>query len=679
MHSYEKWKLRFYLVNALQSRPPKITRAADLFVWLQRYTGVLGLPRLHLPDEDTTLHGRWTSETRRIWRDWRAQALGSVKEGEPEPSPLEQRIRFIAAACRLDAPQSALLGLFARISCLAPVRTLAAALNDQLDLCLLSGNFDRNEIAPMLAGKFAPRDLTPGGLLFRLGLLLPVDHSNIRASDIVINLIARRNLQGRAVRDLLLGAPKPARLAWEDFAHLGDLRDLALKVIGGLPTNSDRRQGDVNVLFYGPPGTGKSEFAKTLGAQLGVPTRFVGEHDGDDAEPNRKERIAALMLANALGAISQQMIVVADEADDLFAGVDEDDASTRQGSKVFMNRLVENTMAPTIWITNDINRLGPAVVRRMNLVVRFPKPGLAVRRKMIERISSRLKFRLDEGDVETLSCLPAPPALLENALRSAAKIGGASSEAIMILRSGMCALGWNKIEEAALPVPFNSALSSANMDLGELARLVTRARSQSLSFLLSGPPGTGKSAYARHLAQQMDMEALDKRYSDLSSKYLGESEKAISRAFEEAADTRAFLIIDEADSLLRARREARHSWEITQVNEMLTQMERHPLPFACTTNAPDLLDSATARRFLFKVGFQFMTEDQIALAFRLYFRQEAPASALLLKAITPADFANVKRRSEILLNGDLEVLVNWLEDEVRAKPEGNPKKFGFKT
>jgi hypothetical protein len=50
---------------------------------------------------------------------------------------------------------------------------------------------------------------------------------------------------------------------------------------------------------------------------------------------------------------------------------------------VFMHRLVERVKAPTIWIVNDIERLGPAVVRRMNLVMRFPRPGLAVRKKMI--------------------------------------------------------------------------------------------------------------------------------------------------------------------------------------------------------------------------------------------------------------------------------------------------------
>ena len=87
---------------------------------------------------------------------------------------------------------------------------------------------------------------------------------------------------------------------------------------------------------------------------------------------------------------------------------------------------------------------------------------------------------------------------------------------------------------------------------------------------------------------------------------------------------RAFLILDEADLLLRDRGAARHSWEITQVNEMLTQMERHPYPFACTTNAPDLMDHATARRFIFKVRFLPMTGEQIAAAFRRAFGMACP-------------------------------------------------------
>ena len=137
---------------------------------------------------------------------------------------------------------------------------------------------------------------------------------------------------------------------------------------------------------------------------------------------------------------------------------------------------------------------------------------------------------------------------------------------------------------------------------------------------------------------------MERRFSDLSSMWLGELEKAIAAAFEEAADLRAFLVLDEVDSLLRDRRAAQQSWEVTQVNEMLTRMERHPCPFACTTNAPELLDAAAARRFLFKVRFLPMTAQQIAKAYRRAFGAEAPAFVLRLDGSDAGRFRD--RREE---------------------------------
>ena len=87
---------------------------------------------------------------------------------------------------------------------------------------------------------------------------------------------------------------------------------------------------------------------------------------------------------------------------------------------------------------------------------------------------------------------------------------------------------------------------------------------------------------------------------------------------------RAFLVFDKADSLLRDRSVASYGWEVTQVNETLTQMERHAFPFACTTNAPDSLDPATARHLLFKLRFLPMTPSQIQIAYRRAFRCGAP-------------------------------------------------------
>jgi hypothetical protein len=295
----------------------------------------------------------------------------------------------------------------------------------------------------------------------------------------------------------------------------------------------------------------------------------------------------------------------------------------------------------------------------------------------VERLARREKFTLDVKAVGKLASLPAAPALIENAIRSAAKIGGSGEDALQILGGGLKAMGFSEIAPAPAPIAFDPSLSRADVDLSALAARIKAAPSKALSFCLSGPPGTGKSAYARHLAAELGYEVLEKRYSDLASSYLGESEKAIAAAFEEAADLGAFLILDEADSLLRDRGAARHSWEITQVNEMLTWMERHPFPFACTTNAPEMLDPATARRFLFKVRFLPMDERQIAAAFFKAFGIAAPRSILKLELLTPGDFAVVARKAEVLGERDPARLAQWLAEEVVAKPEGKRVRIGF--
>lgn len=109
-----------------------------------------------------------------------------------------------------------------------------------------------------------------------------------------------------------------------------------------------------------------------------------------------------------------------------------------------------------------------------------------------------------------------------------------------------------------------------------------------------------------------------KRASDILSKWVGESEQNIARMFNEAIQQDAVLVLYEADSFLADRRDAQNSWEVTQVNELLTQMEVFEGVFVCTTNLMSKLDQASLRRFAFKVRFDpLKLEQRIAM-----FRQE---------------------------------------------------------
>lgn len=127
---------------------------------------------------------------------------------------------------------------------------------------------------------------------------------------------------------------------------------------------------------------------------------------------------------------------------------------------------------------------------------------------------------------------------------------------------------------------------------------------------LYGASGTGKTAFARWLAEFIDQPLLIKRGSDLISPWVGQTEQNLAQAFAEAEEQQAVLLLDEVDSLLQDRRQASKSWEISQVNEFLVQMESFNGIVVATTNRFEELDQAALRRFDFKMHFDFLTYAQ---------------------------------------------------------------------
>ena len=106
-------------------------------------------------------------------------------------------------------------------------------------------------------------------------------------------------------------------------------------------------------------------------------------------------------------------------------------------------------------------------------------------------------------------------------------------------------------------------------------------------------------------------------------------------------------------------------------------MESHPLPFACTTKFGERLDPATLRRFTFKIALDYLSPEQARAAFQMYFRIGLPPDVGDLLTLTPADFAVVHRKAEILdCLGDPTALVALLHEESKARP-GRARTIGF--
>ena len=175
------------------------------------------------------------------------------------------------------------------------------------------------------------------------------------------------------------------------------------------------------------------------------------------------------------------------------------------------------------------------------------------------------------------------------------------------------------------------------------------------------------------------MNIIKKRASDIKASYVGQTEKNIANAFYEARAKKSVLVFDEADSFLMERTMARHSWEVSSVNEMLTQMENAEFPFICTTNLMTNVDKAALRRFCFKVKYDFLTQNQVVTAFQIFFNQTPNLDEIAdLTKLTPGDFAAVKKQADILGITDKSELLSKLRQEQQVKnlPD-NKSKIGF--
>lgn len=486
------------------------------------------------------------------------------------------------------------------------------------------------------------------------------------------------------VRRAFVGNVLQSPLKWEDFDHIAEERDFIEQI---LKAALCKKEKGINILIYGPPGTGKTEFCKVMAARIKAELFSIGERDESGAEPTRGERLGYFRLAQSFLGNQRRKIVLFDEMEDLLSS---DSLSIRfagrqitnkmPGSKVFINRTLEENRVPVFWTTNDSEPFDGSILRRMTVAVEIKIPSVTVRQRIWRRTLDAARINVSDADVSSLSRdFEVSPAIAAGAIKAARLTGGGTRDIRQAVRGLVKVMsGKDSPKPSRLDAAYDPSLICADVDLAHLAdRLAASESARNFSLCLYGPPGTGKSAYVRHLAERLGMELIQKRASNLLSMFVGGSEKNIARAFAGARENKAFLVIDEADSLLRDRTGARHSWEVTQVNEMLTWMESHDFPFACTTNLMDVLDQASLRRFTFKVKFDYLGPVEAAVAFRRFFGMEAPASLSALSTLTPGDFAVVARKARFLgAETDPDKLVAMLEKECAAKPNA-PRPIGF--
>lgn len=457
--------------------------------------------------------------------------------------------------------------------------------------------------------------------------------------------------------------------------------------------------GSANLLFFGQPGTGKTEFARAVASSLGLRAIFVKNR----ADKNRQPQLMA-----AVNLATERDVIIVDEADFLintkhFFGSNVD--------KGWLNSYIDDIKAKIIWISNEINYVEDSLLRRFSYSYHFKNFTENQRifiwnsvlkdnpiRGMLSKSSIRqlaVDYKVNAGGitsaVKTVSMIHAQTPLSRKELLAAIKKLLSKHDALIN--------GQEKKEKKQMK-PVNGAYDASiihtdtdqNYVLEALKMVSKKLKSgrnreiENCNLLFWGMPGTGKTEFAKYIADTLKMKFIFKRYSDLESPWVGMTEQNIAQAFKEAEEKKAILFIDEADSFFTNRNNARASWEVSRTNEFLTQMENFNGIFICCTNLRENMDSAAMRRFAFKIEFKPVKKEHRLNLYRLYFKishqelaKELENRISTLENLTFGDIFAVHSSFKYLAPEKLthELAVSGLEKEVKLKSDKKEKPIGF--
>jgi transitional endoplasmic reticulum ATPase len=175
-------------------------------------------------------------------------------------------------------------------------------------------------------------------------------------------------------------------------------------------------------------------------------------------------------------------------------------------------------------------------------------------------------------------------------------------------------------------------------------------------MLLYGPPGCGKTFFAKHFAEEVGFNFMMIKPSSLKSRYVNATQENIAKMFEEAEENAPTIIfIDEMNELVPNRDSDAHEMSKSAVNEMLAQMDRtgeKGIFIIGATNYPHMIDPAILRAGRLDKKFYLSPPDFEArkAMFEMYLKSRPLDFGI--------DYEKLSNLTESYVAADIELIVN---------------------
>lgn len=395
-------------------------------------------------------------------------------------------------------------------------------------------------------------------------------------------------------------------------------------------------QKKCNILIYGPSGVGKTEFVKSILYKIN--TDFIKYSPiGDEIQSSKITDLftkSFKLVQN--NAVINNKVVVIDECDSLINTMKFNIATTLEKGQ--LNNILDQNISKNIWITNSVDALDASNFRRFDFVLKFNELSDTQKNKIWKNLLKQhnVIYNITNKEINNFikkynKLTPSyidkiiKNAILNNTSKNKTNfIYNLNKEAINIYNN---IFGVENSNNKNYPVK-QYTLDTININynpkdiIKSIKMFNNNQPTMAMSLLFTGMPGTGKTEFAKYISTQLNKELLIKRYSDISSCYVGETEKHIAEAFKEASDNNKILLIDECDSIFQSRENATRSWEVSQTNEFLTQLENYKGIIICTTNYAKNLDNASLRRFRYKINFEPLKYEDRITVYKKYFNKK---------------------------------------------------------